>query len=154
VIGLTCLYSSVPIEHYHRKLSKNSYTSWPCLCTVHYCWLCCSQNAICVTCRAVKCGLCCPLYIVCRVTGKAWAEGGDSREQRGVFGPKEKAVTGTGGNYLIRSFMNLTPDRIWLGWQNSGEQGMWHIKGSWWMRTGFWYGKKHVEDLVVDGKYY
>jgi hypothetical protein len=55
------MYNSVPIIHSQSKLYKNSFVFSSCLCTVNDCSFCCSQNAICIICRAVNCGLCCPL---------------------------------------------------------------------------------------------
>jgi hypothetical protein len=56
------MYSSVPINYSHRKLTKNLFTSSPCLCTFHEFLSSCSQKANNITYRVEKCGLCRILY--------------------------------------------------------------------------------------------
>ena len=58
-----------------------------------------------------------------------------------------------GDYFIIRSFMFCTSEQILLEYQNLGVQGMLYIRAGWYMCTGCWYGKKHMEDLVVDGNY-
>ena len=118
VIGFPCLHTLVRIIHSHRKLSKSQFSSSPCLYTVHDCRFCCSQNAICTTCSAVKRGLCCPLYGL-ETSCVVWQEKHGlrvfkSKGQKEVFRSKEIEVT-ENWRRLIRSFMAFTPEQILLG---------------------------------------
>jgi hypothetical protein len=39
----------------------------------------------------------------------------ENRVLRKIFGPNREEVTGTGGNYVMRSFMVFTPHQILSG---------------------------------------
>jgi len=45
----------------------------------------------------------------------------ENRVLRRIFGPKRDELTGSGKNYIMRSFMICTPHSILFGWSNKKE---------------------------------
>ena len=60
----------------------------------------------------------------------------ESGVQVGVFGCEGGEQQEISDNYIIRSFVVCICEQILLGWKNGSGQGLWHVRGIWWMCTG------------------
>jgi hypothetical protein len=77
------------------------------------------------------------------------------RVLRKVFQPKRDEVTGSGEDYIMRSFIVCVPHQLLLGRSDHVLDGwdMWLIWETGVLLTGFWWGnlrqRDHLEDLGI-----